>query len=505
MNILHEKRKALGYMARGGDGGGEGGDGSSATAGQYGGKPGESNMANAAAGLGPAAPSSTSASAPDMANVEAAVNAALSAGKPGESNMANAAAGLASSSAAPASVADTSGLSTRGISLSSPVAAPAVAGPVGKPGEEAQATAQALSNSKGKSAADFANALADMMPGVDPMDAMMAGLGGITKGDQTEVNSSGIMGSLNDTTGMLSTNGLTAGQIASLVDLGYGAYGINNPEINQTPQMMLNSMHTGAFLNGVVAPLAMGLIPGLGIVKGIAGLINAINNDDTPAIASAIGNFGLQAVAKGIGVPAGILGALVEGDLGKAAGSAVTGAALSGIGRGTGIPGSIVGAVGNATGATNAIGSNVAGAVNSVTGGLANTGTGISASNPFGTSNVANAGNGVSNVSNGGGNTNAATSTPSSPASTASTPATSTSTTSSPAASSAYSGLSAVPVTNGPNAADIGYYYDIAGNTIFAPKKAGTEKPDIIEYLQNNVATAAQGGSIDDLLNYVRK
>jgi len=500
-DLLHAKRKALGYMAMGGEGGGGGGGG------QNEGKPGESNMANAAAGLGPAAPSSGDGFAPDVANVEAAVNAALSAGKPGESDMANAAAGLASSSAAPASVADTSGLSTRGLSLSSPVAAPAVTGPVGKPGEEAQATAQALSNSKGKSAADFANALADMMPGVDTLDGFIAGYGGLTKGDQTEVNSSGIMGSLNDTTGMLSTSGLTAGQLASLVDMGYGQYGINNPEINQTPQMMLNSMHTGAFLNGVVAPLAMGLIPGLGIVKGIAGLINAIQNDDTPAIASAIGNFGLQAVAKGIGVPAGILGALVEGNLGKAAGSAVTGAALSGLGRATGIPGSVVGTLGSLTGASNAINSNVAGAVNSVTGGLANTGTGFSVSNPFGTGNVTSAGNGVSNVSGGGGNDNASTtsspaSTTSSPTSTSAPTSTSTYSTSSPAT---YSGLSVVPVNSGTNAADIGYYYDLAGSDIFAPKKAGTERPDIIKYLQNNVATAAQGGSIEDLLNYVRK
>jgi hypothetical protein len=378
--------------------------------------------------------------------------------------------------------------------------------PVGKPGETAEATALALSNSKGKSAADLANAISAMMPGVDTMDAMVAALGGITKGAQTEENSTGLMGSLNNTTGLLSTNGLTASQLAALADLGYGQYGINNPEINQTPQMMLNSMHTAAFIDQVLAPSIQAMIPGFGLVKGIAGLVNAVQNDDTAGIMSAIGQFGLQAVAHVVGVPAGILGALVEGNFGKAAGSAVTGAALSGVGKGLGLPGSVVGALGNVTGATNAIGSNVANAVNSVTGGTANTGTGFSASNPFGNgaSNVANAGNGVSNVSttDGGGNNNAATSTPSSHTSAASTPAASTPAASSPAT---YSGLSAVPVSNGVNAADIGYYYDIAGNDIFAPKKAGTEKPDVIKYLQNNVATAAQGGSIEDLLNYVRK
>ena len=492
-NLLHAKRKALGYMAMGGEGGGEGGGG-----GQNEGKPGESNMANAAAGLGPAAPSSAGSSAPDVANVEAAVNAALSAGKPGESDMANAAAGLASASAAPASVADTSGLSTRGLSLSSPVAAPAVTGPVGKPGEDAQATAAALGNSKGKSAADFANALVDMMPGLNPMDAMMVALD-VTKGARTEINSSGIMGSFNDTTGMRSTSGLTAGQLAGLVDLGYADYGINNPEINQTPQMMLNSMHTAATLNSL-APVVQGLIPGLGVAKGVAGLINAIQNDDTDGIMSAIGQFGLQAVAKGIGVPAGVLSALVEGNFGKAAGSAVTGAALSGLGRSLGLPGSVVGALGNVTGASNAIGRGVSDAVNEVTGGVANTGTGISLSNPFGTGNVTNAdnrGSGNSDRDGGQGSTASSTSTPE--------PTTSTSSASNPFASASYGNLTAVPVSSGTNAADIGYYYDIAGNDIFAPKKAGTEKPDVIKYLQSNVATAAQGGSIEDLLNYVRK
>lgn len=53
--------------------------------------------------------------------------------------------------------------------------------------------------------------------------------------------------------------------------------------------------------------------------------------------------------------------------------------------------------------------------------------------------------------------------------------------------------------------ADIGYLFDPFGESIFAPDKASAEKQDIIKYLQNNVATAAQGGSIDDLLNYVRK
>lgn len=76
--------------------------------------------------------------------------------------------------------------------------------------------------------------------------------------------------------------------------------------------------------------------------------------------------------------------------------------------------------------------------------------------------------------------------------------------TATPTASSA-SSTSAVPVNNGTSLADIGYYYDVGGDSIFSPKKDGYTKPDIIKYMQDNVATAAQGGSIEDLLNYVRK
>ena len=55
------------------------------------------------------------------------------------------------------------------------------------------------------------------------------------------------------------------------------------------------------------------------------------------------------------------------------------------------------------------------------------------------------------------------------------------------------------------NGAEIDYLYDVGGSNIFAPQKAGTPKPDVLKYLQTNVATAAQGGSITDLLDYVRK
>ena len=72
-------------------------------------------------------------------------------------------------------------------------------------------------------------------------------------------------------------------------------------------------------------------------------------------------------------------------------------------------------------------------------------------------------------------------------------------------AASAPSGYSTTQTSAPATLADIGYLFDPFGESMFAPNKAGTEKQDIIKYLQNNVATAAQGGSITDLLDYVRK
>jgi hypothetical protein len=72
-------------------------------------------------------------------------------------------------------------------------------------------------------------------------------------------------------------------------------------------------------------------------------------------------------------------------------------------------------------------------------------------------------------------------------------------------AASVPSGYSTTQTSAPAALADIGYLFDPFGGSIFAPNKTSTEKQDIIKYLQSNMASAAHGGSVDDLLNYLRK
>ena len=237
-----------------------------------------------------------------------------------------------------------------------------------------------------------------------------------------------------------------------------------------------------------------------------------------------ITNLAMTAAGKSLGVAPSVLSNMLEGNLGGAAKSAAIGALNSSISKSTGLPAAITASIGKASGATDAVGNAISSAISNATG---NTSTG------FSTKSIASAIDGsLGNFGYTGGPLSgsalgeSATTTPTNtnyfdpvdqilnprdnsstfPVAPTSTPtkATPTSSVSTPLSSSF-----AVPVNTAGNTAnsgaDIGYYYDVGGDNIFAPKKDGYTKPDIIKYLQNNVATAAQGGSIDDLLNYVRK
>jgi uncharacterized protein YfkK (UPF0435 family) len=59
--------------------------------------------------------------------------------------------------------------------------------------------------------------------------------------------------------------------------------------------------------------------------------------------------------------------------------------------------------------------------------------------------------------------------------------------------------------------ADIGQQFDVLGDSIFNPQTAGKSSEDPLKYLydmglleKSNIAHAAEGGSIDDLLEYLR-
>jgi hypothetical protein len=547
MNILHEKRRALGYMAMGGEGSGGGGGGNAPDFSGLDASLGEAMGASAAANSAPS-------SAPDAASVNAAVDAALSAGKPGESDMANAAAGLASSYAAPASVADTPGLSTRGFSLS------ALANPTtdsmtqefSMP--EVTSTPESIAANKATYAAqNFPNAVAtdfstpstvNTKPGEDFMSRYSATE---TFNDLTPAENLAMARALQLPANDIYTYDFNepgfreAVTRATMFDSDSLGYRMGLRGMGVTSDQFLSGIEMGGETEAEKAD-RMGLVNsglqtladiGLALVPGGA-LLSTINSlaSGKSTMGGFLSNLAMTVAGKSLGVAPSVLSNMLEGNLGGAAKSMALGALNNSISKSTGLPAAVTAAIGKSSGATDAVGNAISSAVNGVTG---NTSTGFSTKGlasaidsslgSFGYTGGPISGSAFGNVSPGSQNTvntlspvdsmlNGGSNTPASPASTPSSTNTSTpASTSAPTSTSnystsspaTYSGLSAVPVNIGSNAADIGYYYDLAGSDIFAPKKAGTERPDIIKYLQNNVATAAQGGSIEDLLNYVRK
>jgi hypothetical protein len=288
-------------------------------------------------------------------------------------------------------------------------------------------------------------------------------------------------------------------------------------EKNDRMKLIDNGLHS-------LSRFAASLAPFGGAAFQVADLISGKST-----LGGFLTNLAMTAAGKSLGVAPSVLSNMLEGNLGGAAKSAAIGALNSSISKSSGLLPAITASIGKATGATDAVGNAISSAISNTTG---DTSTG------FSTKSLASAidgslGNfgytgGPLNVDAGlgrrdaGGNTTTPTNTnyfdpvdqilnprdssSTSPVAPTSTPTkvTPTSSVSTPSSSSF-----AVPVNTAGNTAnsgaDIGYYYDVGGDNIFAPKKDGYTKPDIIKYLQNNVATAAQGGSIDDLLNYVRK
>jgi hypothetical protein len=220
---------------------------------------------------------------------------------------------------------------------------------------------------------------------------------------------------------------------------------------------------------------------------------------------------------------------MLEGNLGGAAKSMALGELTKAVSKSSGLPAALTATIGKESGATDAVGNAISSAVNNTAG---NTSTGFSVKSlasaidgslgNFGFNKATTSsgplsgqawGEGATTPTNtnqfdqvdrilnsGSDNTGEAT-----PLSLLSTPKTApVSSVATPSSSS-----SALPIntaeTKPYNGAEINYLYDIGGSDIFAPRKASTPKPDVLKYLQNNVATAAQGGSTEDLLNYVRK
>jgi len=306
------------------------------------------------------------------------------------------------------------------------------------------------------------------------------------------------------------------GELSQLSDSGMGSMeGVNpNNLTGQTVDQMLATQDFAAVVDKYAIPALSAMVPNFAIAYNLA---KVASGDIT--VGQALTSFATSYAAKALGVSPSVLSSMVAGNFGQAVASQALGSITQGIAKASSVPGGLVAFGLKESGAGQAIGN----AINSTIG---NTGMGISTSSIA--KSIDNAVSGIGGAITGSATTAGTTGTGAQPlsldpidnilnsssntptiddlvmTSTPTAPIASTPSVPNPSASSF-----AIPVNTAAatpyNGAEIDYLYDVGGSNIFAPQKAGTPKPDVLKYLQTNVATAAQGGSITDLLDYVRK
>jgi hypothetical protein len=298
------------------------------------------------------------------------------------------------------------------------------------------------------------------------------------------------------------------GELSQLSDSGMGSMvGVNPNNLTQSVDNMLATQDLASFTDNYAVPALSALVPGFALAFNLAQIATG-----QTTVGQALTSFATSYAAKALGVSPSVLGSMLAGNFGQAAASQALGSVTQGLAKATNIPGSLAAFGVKASGAGQAISS----AVNGVVGN--NTGMGVSQDSIA--KSIDGAVSGVGGAITGSPTTAGTTGTGAQPLSldpvdnilnsSSNTPTISDLvTTRTPTAATPSAGNFALPVntaeTKPYNGAEINYLYDVGGSDIFAPRKAGTPKPDVLKYLQNNVATAAQGGSITDLLAYVRK
>lgn len=308
------------------------------------------------------------------------------------------------------------------------------------------------------------------------------------------------------------------GELSQLSDSGLGSMvGVNpNNLTGQTVDQMLATQDLGNFAAKYAVPALSALVPNFALAYNLAQVASG-----QVTVGQALTSFAMSYAGKALGVSPSVLGSMIAGNFGQAAASQALGSVTQGIAKAAHIPGSLAAFGVQASGAGQAISN----AINSTIG---NTGMGISTSSiaksiDNAVSNIGGAITGspttagttgtgaqplsldpIDNILNSSSNAPTMSDLVPSIAPIASTPTTPTPAAPIPAVSSF-----AVPVNTAAatpdSGAEINYLYDVGGSNIFAPRKAGVQKPDVLKYLQDNTASAAQGGSITDLLDYVRK
>lgn len=302
------------------------------------------------------------------------------------------------------------------------------------------------------------------------------------------------------------------GELSQLKDSGMGAMeGVNPNNPTQSVASMLAVQNIANTVDKYAIPALSALVPNFAIAYNIA---KVASGDIT--VGQALTSFANSYAAKALGVNPSTLSSMLAGNFGQAVASQALGKVTAGIAKAANVPGALAAFGVKESGAGQAISS----AINNTIG---NTGLGISQDSIA--KSIDKAVSGIGGAITGSPTTAGTTGTGAQPLSldpvdnilnsSSNAPTMSdiapsaTPVASAPRASSPSASNFALPVNTAAatpyNGAEINYLYDVGGSDIFAPQKAGTPKPDVLKYLQNNVATAAQGGSTEDLLNYVRK
>jgi len=300
------------------------------------------------------------------------------------------------------------------------------------------------------------------------------------------------------------------GELSQLSDSGMGdMVGVNpNNLTGQTVDQMLAVQNLASFTDKYAIPALTALVPNFALAYNLA---KVASGDIT--VGQALTSFATSYAAKALNVAPSVLSSMIAGNFGQAAASQALGSVTAGVAKAAHIPGALAAFGVKESGAGQAISSAVNGAVG-------NTGMGISQDSIA--KSIDSAVSGIGGAITGSPTTAGTTGTGAQPLSldpvdnilnsSANTPSLGDilpGATAPAARPTAAASNLALPVntaeTKPYNGAEIDYLYDVGGSDIFAPRKASTPKPDVLKYLQNNVATAAQGGSIADLLDYVRK
>ena len=367
---------------------------------------------------------------------------------------------------------------------------------------------------------------------LSPTSTGLAGMGlGLTAADLglTGVGKGGFKGqdySKADAYSLTNAPAQTYSDLHALEALGMGKLQLNDTyQQSQTVEQAIAAKNVHEFLNAALPGLASMMVPA-GIPALAWGVISGITSGRISSVADVLGSVATNALAGKLGIPANALDAALKGNMGQAAANLAIGELSKALSGATGLPGSVIGALGSATGATKGISTEISDLVNGIPGvsdiNSAISGTRTDLSNAVNNIGSSITGGGTGGATSGGTNVSGGDNrgdgygltTPNIPA----TPTTPT-TPKTPAITTPGAVQTAIPTydtgtsygtTQSSTAADlakIGYYYDPFGESIFPlPKTNATPTPDVLKslYGTGQSVRAAEGGSIEDLMEYLR-